>query len=461
MIRKTNRNILLVEPDYRSKFPPLGLLRLSSYHISKGDRVTFTRGRNEKLRGLPWHRVYVSSLFTYELPRTVKTAKYYSKAVETSNDLVVGGIAATLLPDYIRERVACRVIEGPLSSPRMINGERKPIAKYLPDYSIISDKKWGYKPEDSYFCRITTGCIRKCPFCAVPILEPEFDYFQPLQTQLREVRENYGERQHLVFLDNNILACDRLPSIIKSIYSAGFENGALRNNRQRTVDFNQGIDARLITKDVAQMLTTIALKPVRLAFDYKGIEKAYVRAIKHLAHCGFNEFTNYVMFNYKDGPKDFYYRIKLNTQLSRELGVRITGFPMKYSPVTDITRRFISKGWKWRYLRGIQCVLLATHGLVSPKPDFFAAAFGESFKEFLDILSMPDRYIIYREQYRNDGAADWKKLFRRLSEKTKSEFLDLLAQLNQDRNRKERIKKMKRFRALVEHYYPNGEVASS
>jgi len=43
-------NILLVEPDYRSKFPPLGLMRLSTYHRGRGDYVAFRRG--EKGTGL-------------------------------------------------------------------------------------------------------------------------------------------------------------------------------------------------------------------------------------------------------------------------------------------------------------------------------------------------------------------------------------------------------------------------
>ena len=101
-------NILLVEPDYRSTFPPLGLLRLSTYHKAKGDHVTFVRGRDSRLRELNWHRVYVSSLFTWELPRTVRTIGFYRPCVECDDDLIVGGIASTLLPNYIQERTACR-----------------------------------------------------------------------------------------------------------------------------------------------------------------------------------------------------------------------------------------------------------------------------------------------------------------------------------------------------------------
>lgn len=59
-----------------------------------------------------------------------------------------------------------------------------------------------------------------------------------------------------------------------------------------------------------------------------------------------------------------------------------------------------------RNLRGIQCILNATHGVVGPKRKFFEAAFGKNIKEFMKLLLMPDDYIIYREDHENNGAAD-------------------------------------------------------
>jgi hypothetical protein len=453
-------NILLVEPDYRSKFPPLGLLRLSSYHKVLGDSVTFVRGKDEKLRSLKWHTIYVSSLFTYELPRTVSTIRYYSKSVADAEDIIVGGIGATLMPDYIRQNVTCRIMTGPLSKPKLIGAEKVPIAKYDPDYTIMDNPKWNYLPRDSYFCRVSTGCIRQCKFCAVPKLEPEFAYFQPISKQIKAVNEIYGERQNLVLLDNNILACENISGIINSISKNGFSAGSIRNGKQRTVDFNQGIDARLITPLIAKDLSQIALSPIRLAFDYVGMEKQYTHAINLLSQNSFNEYTNYVMYNFNDDPDDFYYRIRLNAELSEKIGIRITSFPMRFRPIYSTVRGYVSEKWKWRYLRGIQCILLATHGLVSPNLVFFNAAFGENVEQFYEIISMPDRYIIFREKYQNNGVNDWRRSYRHLSPTSKIEFMDALEEVKLSQKKAETISRFKKFSKLFEHYYPDGKAVS-
>lgn len=96
--------------------------------------------------------------------------------------------------------------------------------------------------------------------------------------------------------------------------------------------------------------------------------------------------------------------------------------------------------------------------MVSPNADFFAAAFGESYEEFLDILSMPDRYIVHREKYKQGQAKDWRKLFRGMTTSTRTEFLEVLARLNGIRDKKTEIEKESRFRELLEHYYPRGRV---
>lgn len=454
-------NILLVEPDYRSKFPPLGLLKIASYHNSFSDNVTLIRGRNEDMRSLRWHRIYISSLYTWELPRTVKTVQYYASSVTKPENLYVGGIGATLKPDFIREKVDCNVIEGPLDKKGLLGPNSHGIAEMIPDYTILDNVEYNYQPKDAYFIKITKGCMRSCEYCAVPILEKEFAYLTNLKKQIKGVNRLYGERQNMVILDNNVLGINDVEKRITEIRELGFERGAKRNKRKRYVDFNQGLDARIISNkpSLALSLGSICLDPVRLAFDVNTpkMENAYRQAIKLLSDQGFKNFTNYMLFNYNDTPHDLYHRIFVNAELSKTLGVRVTGFPMRYIPITSISRGYISGKWHWKYLRGLQCILLATHGLISPNEDFIHAAFGSSFEEFIEILAMPDHYIIFRNEYKNKDAKEWKKLYNQLPESSKKEFLDLLFQLNFDRNRKKTIRKLIKYRALIEHYYPNGE----
>lgn len=454
-------NILLVEPSYRSKFPPLGLMRLSTYHRQRGDRVAFARGKNEWARVRRWDRIYVASLFTWELPRTADTVEFYAASVDDSRDIFVGGVAVTLLPDYIRQRgLGCTVIEGPLDRPGRLGPGSPAIANLVPDYSILKRVDHEYYPRDAYFVRTTKGCIRTCHFCAVPRLEKEFGAMRPLHEQVASAIKHHGEKQHLVVMDNNVLGIAGIDRIFEDIRDLGFYAGAKRNNRQRTVDFNQGLDARLISAkpELAKQLRTICVSPIRLAFDFPGIRSSYDKAIRLLVSEGFIEFTNYMLFNFADSPGDLYDRLWVNANLNRELGVRITGFPMRFIPMDDVSRRYVAPKWKWRYLRGIQCILLATRGLVSPNPDFIRHAFGETFEDFLEILSMPDRYIIYRDHYAKDGAVDWRRKFNRLSREQKDELLNILEDLNSaPRERPKRIPKLRRpFRSIVEHYYPGG-----
>ncbi|HYB60448.1 MAG TPA: hypothetical protein VEH50_03125 [Methylomirabilota bacterium] len=456
-------NILLVEPDYRSKFPPLGLMRLATYHRSRGDRVAFVRGQHRWAGVRRWDRIYVASSFTWELPRTANTIDFYLASVKKPKDIYVGGVGVTLLPEYIRQRSSCTVVEGPLDAPGRLGPGTPAIANLVPDYSILKRLDYEYNPRDAYFVRITKGCIRSCKFCAVPLLEKEFGLMSPLGRQVSEARQQHGEKQHLVVMDNNILGVPEIADIITEIRALGFEAGAKRNGRERTVDFNQGLDARLISQkpELAKLLASICVSPVRLAFDFAGIRADYEQAIRLLVGEGFKEFTNYMLFNFADTPRELYDRLWVNANLNRELGIRITGFPMRFIPMDDVSRRHIAPGWKWRYLRGIQCILLATRGLVSPNPDFIRGAFGETFEEFLEILTMPDRYIVYRSHYRHNGAADWRREFRHLTTERRAQLLDVLEKLNAaPRQRQELLSGVDQtLRPIIEHYYPGGQIA--
>jgi len=131
------------------------------------------------------------------------------------------------------------------------------------------------------------------------------------------------------------------------------------------------------------------------------------------------------------------------------LGTQIFSFPMKYIPIKNRDRKHSGEHWNSRYLRGIQCILNATHGVVSPRREFFEAAFGKNVKEFKRLLLMPDQYIIYRDKHKNNGAASWKQQLSALTPKQKKEFFAIVHTNNFDNCAHSEIKTVN---VLLRHY---------
>jgi hypothetical protein len=162
------------------------------------------------------------------------------------------------------------------------------------------------------------------------------------------------------------------------------------------VDFNQGIDARLLTRERMKLLSEIAINPLRIAFDNIKFKDLYIEKTRMAAEFGIKRLSNYILFNFRDTPEDFYERLRINVELNEEFAQKgqkshIWSFPMKYSPISGEhcrDRKFIGEHWNRKYLRGVQCILLATHGVVGPKKQFFEKAFGKNVQEFLEILSL-------------------------------------------------------------------------
>ena len=443
------KNILLIEPDYKNKYPPLGLMKISTYHKQKGDNVVFFKGCSKNLKEKIWDRIYVSTLFTFYWSKTIKTIKYYSKSVRRLSDVFVGGIMATLMKDEIKDQTGVIVVEGLLNSKGKIGyNDDYTIDNLLPDYEIIDTKynkilNYIYPESDSYLVYATRGCIRKCKFCAVPFLEPKFENGISILKQVEEIKNRYGEKRKLLFLDNNILASEKFLKIIKDIKQLGFSKGAKliyhKNGRKiylnRYVDFNQGLDARLLSEDKMKLLSEIAIYPIRIAFDDIKLRKIYIEKVKLASKYGIRNLSNYILFNYKDTPEDFYERLKINIELNevfkkRGLKSYIWSFPMKYSPIfgkSSRNRKYIGKNWNKKYLRAIQCILLATHGVVGPKKDFFERAFGGNVNEFKEILMLPENYIIYRNHNQKNGNRDrLKKMIKLLESNKRQELYNII-----------------------------------
>lgn len=419
--------ILLVEPAYKNKYPPLGLMKISAFHKQRGDEVRFVKGLNKEISALMWDRIYITTMFSFHWTETIKTIKYYEFSVKDPQNFFIGGPMATLMAEDIEKETGFNPVRGLLDQKgklRLPNDNK--VDKVVPDYGILNEIDYKYPASNAYFAYMTRGCVRKCPFCAVPIIEPFFVEYIPLKKQLKMVKKKYGERKDLLLLDNNILASSKFNKIIDEIKEAGFCKDAKLNNSFRYVDFNQGVDLRLLTKQKMKRLAELPIRPLRIAFDHISLKEQYIQKIEWATEFGIKRLSNYILYNFTDTLEEFYERLKINVELNERLGTQIFSFPMRYIPVDNKDRKFIGRCWNPRYLRGIQCILNATHGVVSPKRKFFEAAFGKNIKEFKKLLLMPDDYIIYRAEHKNNGAAEWKKAYNSLSKGQQEEFISII-----------------------------------
>ncbi len=185
-----------------------------------------------------------------------------------------------------------------------------------------------------------------------------------------------------------------------------FEAIYSKKPKQRHVDFNQGIDARLITDANMEKLAQIPVRPVRIAFDHWNLHDVYENAVRTAVRHGHTNLSNYILYNFEDQPVELYLRLKLNLDLCEELGASIYSFPMKYHPIDDpeyfSNRDFIGKHWNRKFIRSVQAVLNSTKGKIGRGIDFFEEAFGRDVDEFIKILWMPETFIIYRRIYDAD-----------------------------------------------------------
>lgn len=267
------------------------------------------------------------------------------------------------------------------------------------------------------------GCVNAC-----------VRLYHRLLDKLKKNTESYNIVYHTLssydLLDFHTATRDAILGTYETI-SPFFANFFSRKNKSRRVDFNQGLDARLITDERMAKLAEIELNPVRIAFDRWSLNKIYERAVRIASQHGFHKLSNYLLYNFEDRPVDLYRRLRLNIELCEELNVDIYSFPMKYHPIEDPeffdNRNYVGKWWNRKFIRTIQAILNSTKGKVGRGKDFFYRAFGRNEKEFSELLYMPEEMIIHRIQNENNGRTDaWRETFNSLSELQRDSVLPVI-----------------------------------
>ncbi len=321
--------ILLVEPDYYTKYPPLGLMKLASYHRSLGNQVKLVRGIASDLNFNP-DRIAITSLFTYAWQPVHKAIEHYHSLFPDSK-IEVGGIYASIKPDNIKSSY-------PFVDVHV--GLHEEAECYPPAYDILADvEKW--KDWDSSIIFTSRGCIRSCPFCIVPEIEGKIRSVAPdVQNYI------YSGHKKVVLWDNNFLASPEWKKAIKNLQETGLR-----------IDFNQGLDARLIDEEKARMLADLKMPMLRMAYDLTGEKKAVTNAVNLLEEYGVKRrnilfYTLYNFYDYTqsygDTPDTFLARVKDILELG------CVSYPMRFEPLHSLKKnQYVSPLWTAKQLEAI------------------------------------------------------------------------------------------------------------
>ena len=283
-----NRKVLLIEPNYKNKYPPMGLMKIATYYRRCHDDVRFFKGDlklfaaqllceeyfanindwslgkyyaklvdfiktgkyflldqipgfrdTERESELKTYRarymrrdfpkfdiVGVSTLFTFYWEKTVDTINYAKNFCKHDGKMMAGGIASTILQDYIIAETGITPHMGLLDKRGALDKGNKDIIDELPlDYSILEEVDYIYPAHDAYFGYMTRGCPRNCEFCAVKTLEPQYKNYIGIKKQIDYINEHFGEQKDLLLMDNNVFASKCFNKIIDEIKECGFAKG--------------------------------------------------------------------------------------------------------------------------------------------------------------------------------------------------------------------------------------------
>ena len=273
--------ILLVEPNYKNKYPPIGLMKISTYYQKKGDYVEFHKGLMPETEAKLFDKVLITTLFTFDFSMCIQTIQYYI-AIVGIQKVFVGGIAATIMPEKFLERIPdLKLNLGQLTSSRMLGYDDDENIDIMElDYDILWDVSYEYAAADSYFIYTTRGCPRKCSFCAVKTLEPDFYDCDNICDQINNVNKQFGIKKQLLIMDNNILYSNNFRYTVEILKGLGFgrDNNKIRKNNNMKYYLNS-LDRRIrIGKKYDALLARI--KKVFLNLKFARINKADAEVLK-------------------------------------------------------------------------------------------------------------------------------------------------------------------------------------
>lgn len=273
----------LIDVDNHN-FPSIPLMKISAYHKKQGDTVEWY----EPLFSGHMDRVYVSKVFSF-----TPDYPYYIDA----DEVIKGGTGYAISMRGGRETYD-KSMDKPLSDE---------IEHIYPDYSLYPQYT-----KDTAYGFLTRGCPRGCSFCHVKEKEGQCSY------KVADLKEFWNCQKNIVLCDPNILACKDHMELLQQLADS-----------KAKVNFNQGLDIRLINDRNLELLKQIRIESIHFAFDRwqdKDIIESRLR--KFVKETGYNrgkgKVVCYILVNYDTTLEQDFYRI----QLCRELN--ISPYPMIY-----------------------------------------------------------------------------------------------------------------------------------
>ena len=266
------------------KYPNLPLMKISAYHKSKGDSVEWY----QPMFSGHMDRVYMSKVFSF--------TPDYEWCID-ADEVVKGGSG------YSIELVDGKEIYHKNKDQDLPDE----IEHIYPDYSLYPEYT-----KDTAYGFLTRGCPRGCGFCHVASKEGKCSH------KVADLSEFWRGQKNIVLCDPNILACKDHMELLQQLIDS-----------KAKVEFNQGLDVRLITDKNLELLRQIRLDNIHFAYDRwqdKDIIEPRLRAF--VEQTGYNRSKGhtmcYILVNFDTTIKQDIHRI----QFCRELN--ISPYPMIY-----------------------------------------------------------------------------------------------------------------------------------
>jgi hypothetical protein len=195
------------------------------------------------------------------------------------------------------------------NGPVLIGGPGTMKPSKCPGYDPLS-----YHNPDA--CFTTRGCPNNCTFCAVNLLEPDYE----------EIADFIPKR---IVCDNNFTAASKRHQ----------EKAVQKFKTIPFTEFNQGLEARRFTPEFADLLSGLKCK-VRFAFDHVNYEKYVKDAVDLCRKRTTKDIGIYVLIGFNDTPEDAYYRL----EKVRSWGIRPN--PMRFQPLDAIKKNgYVNPAW--------------------------------------------------------------------------------------------------------------------